>query len=80
MAFIYQLNDSVALLDLLVSFATYVTLNDAVCRPNFSDARGPIAIREGRHPILDQIQRGSRPFVPVILVPIAKVIEEFPDC
>lgn len=44
--------EAVAHLDVLQSFAAYATLNSPTVRPEFT-ADGPIAIKQGRHPILD---------------------------
>ncbi len=56
---LYKVSESVALLDLLFSFATLVTVSNEYVRPEFS-TNGPIAIKAGRHPILEK--NGARNF------------------
>ncbi|SAL94820.1 hypothetical protein [Absidia glauca] len=48
---LYKVSESVALLDLLLSFATACTATDKV-RPEFT---GTLAIKSGKHPILEAI-------------------------
>ncbi|CAH1773969.1 unnamed protein product [Owenia fusiformis] len=48
---LYKLTECVAMLDMLVSFAHACTVAN-YCRPEFTDT---LAIKQGRHPILDQI-------------------------
>jgi DNA mismatch repair protein MSH4 len=70
---LYKVSESIALMDILMSFATVVTLNsdygmhyyssDALVRPNFT-TEGPIAIKQGRHPILEKSSNAGY-FVPV---------------
>eukprot|EP01127_Copromyxa_protea_P020772 TRINITY_DN697_c0_g1_i7.p2 TRINITY_DN697_c0_g1~~TRINITY_DN697_c0_g1_i7.p2 ORF type:complete len:367 (-),score=47.58 TRINITY_DN697_c0_g1_i7:64-1164(-) len=58
---IYKLNDSIAYLDMFCSFVTYISLSDnAVCPEMTED--GPIAISQGRHPIMEKIS--PNPFIP----------------
>lgn len=52
---IYTLAESVALLDVLVCFANFVTVNDGYTRPILSPD-GPIAVKNGRHPVLESAQ------------------------
>ncbi|KAI8336838.1 DNA mismatch repair protein Msh4 [Chlamydoabsidia padenii] len=48
---LYKVSEAIALLDLLLSFATSCTVTDKV-RPEFTDT---LAIKSGRHPILEAI-------------------------
>ncbi|KAJ3344291.1 MutS protein msh4 [Gonapodya sp. JEL0774] len=48
---LYSVAESLAVLDMLASFAAYCTTTDSV-RPEFTDT---LAIKAGRHPILDRI-------------------------
>ena len=50
--------EALAHLDLLQAFATYATLNSPTVRPEFTPD-GPIAIKQGRHPVLDGDSSGS---------------------
>lgn len=52
---IHSITDSVSMLDMLQSFATYVTLTEQVVRPELSDS-GPIAIKQGMHPTMPHLQ------------------------
>lgn len=56
---LYKVSESIALLDLLFSFASLVTVSNQYVRPEFS-SDGPIAIKSGRHPILEK--NGARNF------------------
>jgi dsDNA-specific endonuclease/ATPase MutS2 len=49
-AAIYSVNDCIALLDMLVSFATFASTCEESVRPEITED-GPIAINAGRHPI-----------------------------
>jgi DNA mismatch repair protein MSH4 len=49
-SWMYKLSEIVSLVDMLCSFAKYVTLSDVCVRPIFGDS-GPIAIKDGKHPI-----------------------------
>ncbi|EFA76223.1 DNA mismatch repair protein [Heterostelium album PN500] len=45
---LFNVSESISLLDLLFSLGSYVTLNDTVC-PQFYE-KGPLAIKQGYHP------------------------------
>ena len=49
-ACIYNINDTIALLDTICSFVTFITLNENTIRPILRK-QGPINIVSGRHPI-----------------------------
>lgn len=53
-SWMHRVSESIALLDLLLSFSHYVTLNEETVRPQFS-SEGPIAVMNGRHPMLEKI-------------------------
>lgn len=56
--------DAVALLDMLASFATLVVTSDgSYVRPALTEGGGPLAIVEGRHPIVEALDP-ERPYVP----------------
>lgn len=52
---LYKLTESVAIIDVLLSFAHVCTLSNYV-RPEFTDT---LAIKQGRHPILEKIAIGQ---------------------
>jgi DNA mismatch repair protein MSH4 len=54
MGWMYRLSESISMIDMLCSFAKYVTVSDTCTRPIFGDT-GPIAIRGGRHPIKSKL-------------------------
>ena len=56
-----KMADAIALLDMLRSFAHIVSISDTFCRPEFAD--GPLAIRQGRHPMADSFVT-NKEFVP----------------
>ncbi|KAJ3129702.1 MutS protein msh4 [Nowakowskiella sp. JEL0407] len=58
-ACLYKAAESVALLDMLISFAHYATITDSV-RPEFTDT---LAIQHGRHPIREKIFQDTK-YVP----------------
>ncbi|KAL6046684.1 MutS protein msh4 [Balamuthia mandrillaris] len=58
---LFKVSESIALLDMLASFATYVSVSQTCVRPEFTDS-GPLAIKQGRHPIAEKIY--SDPFIP----------------
>jgi len=62
MAALYSISDSVAILDMLLSFATLVTCTDNWVLPDLSSDK-PIAISKGRHPLVEALQT-STAFVP----------------
>ena len=63
---LYKVSESIAILDLLISFSTLVTIENNYIRPgNFSEMiwlkkekefsnNGPIAIKNGRDPIMEK--------------------------
>lgn len=53
---LYKASEGIATLDLLASFAEYAALNNAVCPVLSEDT---LAIRQGRHPILDHLSKGT---------------------
>ncbi|KAI7863458.1 muts domain V-domain-containing protein [Spinellus fusiger] len=53
---LYKISEAIALLDLLVSFAKHYIDNDCYVRPEFTNT---LAIKAGRHPILDKISKNS---------------------
>lgn len=53
---LFRVCESVALVDMIASFAHLATIRDYV-RPEFT---GTLAIRAGRHPILDKVQGQNR--------------------
>ncbi|RKO86224.1 muts domain V-domain-containing protein, partial [Blyttiomyces helicus] len=57
-AILYKMSESIAMLDMAVSFAHHCTISKCV-RPEFTDT---LAISNGRHPIREAI--GADPFVP----------------
>ena len=59
---LHRTSESIALLDLLLSFASLASSSRDYSRPEFT-RHGPIAIKKGRHPILDKINQNS--FIPV---------------
>lgn len=62
--FIYKLSESVALLDMLHSFATYaIESKQETCNPEISK-EGPIAISNGYHPILTDVKKGLGRVIP----------------
>eukprot|EP01119_Soliformovum_irregulare_P017774 TRINITY_DN5333_c0_g1_i3.p2 TRINITY_DN5333_c0_g1~~TRINITY_DN5333_c0_g1_i3.p2 ORF type:complete len:554 (-),score=161.96 TRINITY_DN5333_c0_g1_i3:2031-3692(-) len=59
---IYKMSDSIALLDMLLSLTTYVTLSKTGCvRPEFTED-GAMVIKQGRHPIMERISEDA--FIP----------------
>lgn len=50
---LHKLSESLALLDMMFSFANLVTLGGEYVRPQITKT-GPIAIKSGRHPILEK--------------------------
>jgi len=58
MAILFQVCESIAMLDMLASFAQFVTTQD-YARPELTDT---LAIKAGRHPIREKIHSGT--FVP----------------
>lgn len=62
---LHRVVDAAALLDMLASFATFVaTAEGGYVRPALTEGGGPLAIVEGRHPIVEALDRESRPYVP----------------
>lgn len=75
---LYKVSESIARLDLIASFASYVTVTPACVRPEFS-TDGPLgalyqrvlgsfswnylAIKQGRHPVVEKLFKD--PFIPV---------------
>ncbi|KAL0486176.1 DNA mismatch repair protein MutS [Acrasis kona] len=55
---LYKVSESIAMLDMLISFASVVTLNSDYVRPSFT-LDGPIAIKQGRHPIMEKCKLNS---------------------
>ena len=55
---LFKVSESIGLLDMLYSFATTVTLNTNYVRPEFC-LDGPIAIKQGRHPVLEKSLNGG---------------------
>ncbi|KAL9651788.1 hypothetical protein ABK040_014433 [Willaertia magna] len=55
---LFKISESIGLLDMLFSFATLVTLSNNYIRPEFTD-EGPIAIKSGRHPVLEKTISGG---------------------
>ncbi len=51
MGWLIVLAESLAFVDMMLSFANTVSLNDGFVRPEFVSS-GPLAIKQGRHPIL----------------------------
>lgn len=60
-SWLYKVSESIGYLDVLSSFANYVTLTQNCVRPTMCE-EGPMAIKEGRHPVLERIMEHS--FVP----------------
>ena len=60
---VYKAAEAVSMLDLLFSFATTISLagDKKYCRPKISDSsqQGTLAIKQGRHPILEAISAGT---------------------
>jgi DNA mismatch repair protein MSH4 len=61
MCWMFRVSEALGMIDMLQSFTTYITLNDVCVRPVMSDS-GPIAIKSGRHPLLEKIL--LTPFIP----------------
>eukprot|EP01105_Mastigella_eilhardi_P001399 TRINITY_DN11699_c0_g1_i1.p1 TRINITY_DN11699_c0_g1~~TRINITY_DN11699_c0_g1_i1.p1 ORF type:complete len:587 (+),score=143.95 TRINITY_DN11699_c0_g1_i1:95-1855(+) len=59
---VYKLAESAALLDLLLSFSLYAKERDCVRPEIHADGVVSVAVKQGRHPVLDVLQRGA--FVP----------------
>lgn len=55
-----RIAETIGLLDMIISFATYASVNPIMCKPLFNDTR-TIVIRQGRHPV---IQTMVKNFVP----------------
>jgi DNA mismatch repair ATPase MutS len=58
---VYKVWDSIAFLDMMLSFATYVTVSNNCIRPEFT-LDGPLVIKQGRHPVMERLL--MQPFVP----------------
>lgn len=52
---IHSVSDSMSMLDMFHSFATWVSLSDNLVRPEMSE-NGPIAIKQGVHPLIAHLQ------------------------
>lgn len=52
---IHSVSDSISMLDLLFSFASWVSLSENLVRPELTES-GPIAIKQGVHPLMAQLQ------------------------
>jgi DNA mismatch repair protein MSH4 len=62
---LYKVSESVSILDLLLSFATLVTIsNTDYVRPEFTED-GPIAIKNGIDPVMEK-KMESGFFIPVL--------------
>ena len=62
-ATIYNINDSVALLDLLLSLTTFATLSNEIAKPEIT-RDGPIAIKSGRNPLVELFLNSQNHFIP----------------
>jgi DNA mismatch repair protein MSH4 len=62
---IYKISDSIAWLDMISSFVTYVNLSSNSVRPEFTK-EGPLVIKQGRHPIIQSLF--SQNFIAVRIV------------
>lgn len=61
---IYKLDESISLLDLILSFATFVTLSpEPCCRPEFND-KGTFAVVRSFHPLLLAQATPEHPAIP----------------
>jgi DNA mismatch repair protein MSH4 len=62
---LYKISESISILDLLLSFATLVTISNTgdYVRPEFTED-GPIAIKNGRDPVMEK-KMESGFFIPV---------------
>lgn len=58
---IYKIAEAVALIDLICSFTTYVTVTPSCVRPELT-TDGPLAIKQGRNPLVEKLFRD--PFIP----------------
>ena len=56
--------DAVALLDMLASFATLAVTEGSYVRPALTEGGGPLAIVEGRHPIVEALDCEAQAYVP----------------
>lgn len=52
---IHSVSDSISMLDLFYSFASWVSLSEILVRPEISET-GPIAIKQGVHPLMAELQ------------------------
>jgi DNA mismatch repair protein MSH4 len=52
---IHSVSDSISMLDLFYSFASWVSLSEILVRPEMSE-NGPIAIKQGVHPLMAELQ------------------------
>ncbi|PQE12693.1 dna mismatch repair msh4 protein [Rutstroemia sp. NJR-2017a BBW] len=58
---LFKVCESIAMLDMITSFAQLVTTQDSYVRPEITDC---IAIKSGRHPIRDNVGSPSSKFIP----------------
>lgn len=54
MQYLFAVSESLSHLDLMVSFANVVTLGTDYTKPDFTKT-GPIAIKNGRHPVVEAL-------------------------
>ena len=52
---IHSVSDTVSMLDMFYSFASWVALSENLVRPELSES-GPIAIKQGVHPLMAELQ------------------------
>jgi DNA mismatch repair protein MSH4 len=55
---LFQVSESIGFLDLMLCFANLVVLNPDYCMPQLT-TEGPIAIKGGRHPIIENTRIAS---------------------
>jgi DNA mismatch repair ATPase MutS len=57
-AWLHDVSEGVALVDMLLAFANHVSLSDGYCRPLFRAGAGePLALKNARHPLLEAIKK-----------------------
>lgn len=60
-AALYRTSEIIAMLDMLAAFAHVALTSSTYTRPEFTDT---LAIREGRHPVMERYTKNPEGFVP----------------